>query len=64
MPKGPEVWICMGISRYFVLAEFYLAQILSDGLPTISGVWSVSDQTSEKISEQKIEVFIGEKPLK
>ena len=43
------------------LSAVFLARILSDGLPTISGVRSVSDLTPEKISEQKIEVFIGEK---
>ena len=57
--EGPNFFICMGISLCFVLARFFLARILSDGLPTISGVRSVSDQTPEEISEQKIEVFIG-----
>jgi len=51
MPERPEIPICMGISRYFVLEEFFLAQILSDGLPTISGVRSVTDLTPKKISE-------------
>ena len=50
----------MGISRYFVLVEFFLAQILSDGLPTILGVRSVGGATPEKISAQKIEVSLLE----
>ena len=55
-PEGPENPICMGISRYFVLADFSRAQILSDGLPTISGVRSMGGATPEKFSAQKIEV--------
>ena len=46
----------MGISLYFVLADFSRAQILSDGLPTISGVWSMGCATPEKIWALKIEV--------
>ena len=56
MPDPLEIWICMGISLYFVLADFSRAQILSDGLPTISGVRSMGCATPEKIWALKIEV--------